>query len=179
MRTCVIAVLAALALGSCASLSEDACRRGNWTGIGLADGAAGRLESYVGRHAEACAEVGVTPDVTAWRAGRQQGLALYCTSENAYDLGRRGAGLAPVCGGDVSALAAANRQGRVQYQIEREIDRLEGENRDLAWRIEALRDGKTTPEERRLIRAWRADMRWNALRAQSLALERLTYGWPR
>lgn len=171
--------VAALVLTGCASLSEDACRRGNWAGIGLTDGAAGRPETYVQRHAEACADVGVVPALTEWRAGRTRGLALYCTPENAYDVGRRGAPLNAVCTGtDQRLLAQANREGRLYHEISQEIRWLADENRRLEYRIDALLEGEMTAEKRGLIRAYRDDLRWNAFRAQRLALERLRYGFP-
>jgi hypothetical protein len=89
------AVLAALA--ACASLSEDACRAGDWRGIGLRDGAAGRADGYVANHAEACAEIGVIPDIVAWGAGRAEGLTLYCTPQNAFDIAARGSRINAVC----------------------------------------------------------------------------------
>lgn len=171
-------ILVALGLASCASLSDDACRRGNWAGIGLADGAAGRPKSYLGRHIEACGPLGIVPEVAEWQAGRQRGLALYCTPRNAYEVGRRGGRLAPVCDDETRALVAANLQGQALHEIERRIDRLRDENRDLDLRIAALRGGERTDEKRRLIRAWRAEQQWNALDAQMLALERLRYGRP-
>ena len=70
-----LALLALLALASCASLSEEACRAGDWRGIGFRDGAAGRADSFVARHAKACADVGVTPDLDEWRAGRAESHA--------------------------------------------------------------------------------------------------------
>ena len=59
----LLALLSAMILSSCAPLSEDECRAGNWQAIGQADGAEGRDLNYIDQHAEACAEYGVAPDV--------------------------------------------------------------------------------------------------------------------
>lgn len=179
MRALILFVFVTLGLASCASISEETCLRGNWAGIGLTDGAAGRPGTYIQRHAEACAEVGVVPDLAEWRTGRAQGLELYCTPENAYEVGRRGAPLNAVCtGGDQRLLAQANRQGRIYHRISQEIRWLVDENRSLEYRIDALLEGEMTPEKRSLIRSYRDDLRWNAFEAQTLAFERLRYGFP-
>lgn len=123
----VFAILgAALSLGSCASLSEDACRSGDWFSIGVADGERGRTASYLAEHAEACGEFGITTDRAAWDAGRLQGLRTYCTVQSAYAEGRRSRSLQPVCpAADVDRLQLANETGRSYRRIELEIERLE------------------------------------------------------
>ena len=61
----------ALLLGSCATMSEDQCRVGDWGGQGLRDGSAGLPMSRLDDHAEACAKHGVAPDVTPYRSAYQ------------------------------------------------------------------------------------------------------------
>ena len=120
-------ILAAFAtIGSCTTLSEDACQSGDWFSIGAADGARGRTADHLSNHAQACDDFGVTPDPTAWEAGRQQGLRQYCTVENVYQEGRRSRSLQPVCPADqFERLQAANITGRTYRRIELEIERLE------------------------------------------------------
>ena len=89
--------IAMLALASCASLNEDQCRAGDWREIGFADGAEGRGADRIEAHRKACADFGVVPDTAAWRAGRDQGLRLYCLPAKAYDVGSRGLSIAPGC----------------------------------------------------------------------------------
>lgn len=133
-----LAILAAtLALGSCTTLSEDACRSGDWFSIGAADGARGRSADHLSDHAKACADFGVVPDPVAWEQGRQQGLRQYCTVETVYRDGRRSRSLQPVCPADqVERLQAANIAGRTYRRIELEIESLERDifriNRDAA-----------------------------------------------
>lgn len=172
----VVAGLALLALAACASLSEEACRAGDWAGIGFRDGAAGRPDGYVARHAEACAEVGIAPDLAAWRAGRAEGLTVYCTRANAYELGRRGTRLAAVCpGADALALAAANDRGLRWWELGREIDRLEAEVAELDRRIDRLLEDDLDRDGRRLVRALRADAAARERALRLLAAERARY----
>lgn len=162
MRAAPFAPLAAMLLASCATLSEEECRSGNWNAIGVSDGMAGRSEGFVANHAEACSELGVTPDFAAWNAGRLAGLGSYCTPERAYSAGQRGQRLNPVCGGyDLRALAAANMAGLRYHEVDRDIDAVRGQIRAAGNRIDALRDGDTTKGERAEIRRLRRDIdRW-------------------
>ncbi|MBP7240672.1 DUF2799 domain-containing protein [Amaricoccus sp.] len=147
------AAFLALFLGSCATLSEDACRGGDWQGVGYRDGAAGRAEGFLANHAEACAEYGIAPDAAAWLAGRAQGLHAYCTPQNAFEAGMRGGRLNPVCpAGDRWRLAAAEERGLRINGLEREIDGLETENREARRRIDKILKGEVGPEERRRLR---------------------------
>ena len=164
MRAAPFAPLAALMLAaSCATLSEEECRAGDWHAIGVSDGMAGRSEGFLGNHAEACAALGIAPDPAAWAAGRAEGLRAYCTPERAYSSGRRGQRLGPVCGGyDQRALAQANLAGLRYHEAGRDIDQVRGQIRSAERRIDTLRDGDTTKGERAEIRRLRRDIdRWH------------------
>lgn len=124
-------VVGAALIASCAPISEEQCRGGNWQAIGFADGTKGRDASIVGTYAETCAEFGATPDLQAYTAGRQAGLLQYCTPANAYDLGRRGRRIAPVCTADSTlAMQPAHRTGLRYHEFETQIDEIEDRIRD-------------------------------------------------
>ena len=121
MRILPVLILAPF-LAACASLTAEQCLSGNWSDIGYNDGINGRSVEYIGNHFEACAEVGVTPDVRAWQEGREQGLLRYCTPENAYITGRNGANFNNVCPAEQSAsLSLAYNWGGEYYDISQEI----------------------------------------------------------
>ncbi|MDJ1007913.1 MAG: DUF2799 domain-containing protein [Paracoccaceae bacterium] len=129
----------AVFLGACATLSEDACRSGDWFSIGAADGAKGRLPGFLSNHAEACAEYGITPDRAEWEAGRQQGLRTYCTPATVYAEATRGRQLSPVCPAeDLDLLTRAHETGRQYWRIEQRIDRLKGDLRDIRRAVHDL-----------------------------------------
>jgi hypothetical protein len=135
----MLAVGVLTVLAGCASLSEEQCRAGDWRGIGFADGAQGRAPDHVERHQKACAKVGIAPDVQAWLAGRQEGLARYCTPSNAYDEGRRGRTIAPWCTADQrAAMQPAYERGRAYYEIGQDIDAERRDLRDLDDLIRVL-----------------------------------------
>lgn len=138
-----------LLLASCASLSEDACRSGDWAGIGVRDGMAGRGPSYVREHVDACGEYGIMPDLTLWEAGRQEGLKTYCTPRSAWEEGARGRILKDVCA-NAEALRDDNRRGLRYYRIGKEISRLERDIHQINDRIFSLSEGD--PERVSLIR---------------------------
>lgn len=117
--------LALALLAGCATLDRSECLTADWRAIGLADGAEGYGPDRLDAHRADCARYGVTPDAAAWEAGRQAGLASYCTPENAYRVGAIGAELSDQCPAeDMPELQAAWNEGSLRYAIEREISAL-------------------------------------------------------
>lgn len=122
----------ALLLNACAgtSLSEKECLAADWQTIGYQDGANGKPASYIGAHREACAEVGIAPDLQAYRAGREEGLLTYCRPQKGFALGRRGARYNGVCPPHLEGdFVAALNAGRGLREREQE---LKGIRRDIA-----------------------------------------------
>ena len=68
-----------LIVSGCATLNEEECLTANWQIIGLEDGSEGHLETYLGKHREACAKYGVTPDLEQYRIGHAEGVQSFCT----------------------------------------------------------------------------------------------------
>jgi len=135
-------------LMSCASLSEEACRTGDWETIGYNDGVRGRAESFITEHREACSEYGIAPNTTVWLRGRIEGLKQYCTPDNAYTVGRRGRELSNVCpSAQQSDLRLANFFGLRFYEVDREIDALEDEIDDIQLILATNFIGELTPEQ--------------------------------
>ena len=118
-RSCLVGTLA---LGGCASLSENECQTANWRLIGYEDGAAGRPAARLGEHREACSDYGITPDLQAYRRGRDEGLREYCQPRRAYQLGRHGSAYPHACTGELeNGLLAAYRDGKELHTLESEI----------------------------------------------------------
>jgi len=90
MMRIAIGLLVALALSACAFISESQCRSGDWRGIGAGDGERGLGPERWSEFTKACAAYGVQPAQADYEAGRQAGLARYCTPENAFQRGAIG-----------------------------------------------------------------------------------------
>ena len=115
-------------LASCATLSEEQCRGGNWYDIGLQDGKAGRTADYLGKHAKACSKFGIAPNQSQWEDGRQDGLPLYCRPAQAWREGAKGRSLSPVCPAEsLERLEQANWRGRTYHRIGQDIAEAERE----------------------------------------------------
>ena len=142
MRRLIIAAAAggaALALGSCATMSAEQCTAGDWSGQGYIDGQAGMTMSHLDEHTEACAKHGVTPDAAAYAAGRQQGLLHYCTPGKGFEVGRTGSGYAGVCPSDLEAdFNYGYRDGQIVHEAEAALSRARSRVDSFGARLEEL-----------------------------------------
>ena len=128
----ICAALGFLTLASCASLSEETCKAGDWERIGFNDGVSGQSPDRIFTHARACNDYGIAPNKTLWAVGREEGLKLYCTPQNAYSEGADGDRLRPVCPLDERPpLLAQNERGLTWYRLGRDIDDAEDRIRQI------------------------------------------------
>ena len=139
--------VAAVALASCAPISEDQCRGGDWGSIGMADGQKGRLISILDKYAETCAEFGIAPNRETYLQARAEGLKFYCTPQNAYQVGRNGGRLNNVCTPDVQqSIRPAYNNGHRYHEITERMDDLDDRVDDLQNELSSLRSQDQTPE---------------------------------
>lgn len=161
MRRNLILLPFLLVLAGCASLTPQQCVQGDWQNIGYGDGVAGRLPDYINAHREACAEVGVLPDYQTWLRGYNAGLQAYCTPQNAYQRGRDGQSMAPVCPAESRpTLSYATDWGLQYYELAQEIRELRAEILRIQTVIIAeLSYPDLTPEDADRLARLRFDMR--------------------
>ena len=157
-----IALLAGL--GGCATLSPDECLYADWRTIGYEDGLQGRGLSVLSQHRQACAKVGVAPDLDAYQAGRSEGVRVFCRPANAYQQGRLGHPYNGVCPADMEReFLAAHGEGMVIFNLEADVNVVAGRIASIDYdigdaerRIEqaqnTLEDEDLSRERRRLIR---------------------------
>jgi len=141
--TVLLLPIAVLAISACstATLSKDECRTVDWRTVGYEDGVAGRSGERIGAHRRACAEHGVTPDLEAYRKGREEGLREFCQPHNGYRAGVTGAPYYDVCPEDLAPAFL------VQYESGRELYRYEQRVRDADARLVAKRSEITRLED--------------------------------
>jgi hypothetical protein len=170
-----LALAALLALGSCATLTEEECRAGDWFQIGVNDGAEGRGTDHIEAHRRACARAGVSPDVESWLRGRERGLRLYCRPEKAYAVGRNGRSIAPGCtAAELERMRPAHDWGMRYYDIGVEIRAIEGDIRAIDAELVRLPPDATGTRARLLAERARLEARLGLLRAQ----QRRYASWP-
>ncbi|QMU59678.1 MAG: DUF2799 domain-containing protein [Boseongicola sp.] len=130
---------AAISLAACATLDDDTCRAGDWEQIGFKDGVNGRGPAFIRQHAKACNDIGIAPVRSLWESGRQDGLKLYCTPDNAYDEGADGRHLRDVCPVEgVDVLEYQNDRGLTWYRIGRDIRQAEARIREINAELKKL-----------------------------------------
>ena len=149
-----------LTLVSCASLNEDDCLSMDWATLGYEDGAAGHTGKRIGKHREACAKYGVSPNLEAYNSGRNDGLKEYCRPANAYTVGVSGAQYKGVCPSELAdEFTHAYEDGRHLYSLEQTFQQTRSEITTKENRLTKLDkrsnkvdselvNGDTTPEER-------------------------------
>lgn len=141
-------------------MSKDECRTVDWRTVGYEDGVAGQPGDRIGEHRRACAEHGVTPDLSAYLAGREAGLREYCQPHNGYRAGVNGYTYYDTCPGDLApAFEQAYDEGRRLYVRERRVADAEEQIEDRRREIRRLEDrvaesafdvvdSNATPEQR-------------------------------
>ncbi len=145
------AAVAATLLAGCASMSESECRVADWGRVGLADGSRGERESRLADYTEDCGKVGVVPDATAYRKGRDTGIASFCTATNGWREGTQGhTGKAAACLGQpgYEAFVRYLDAGMQVYRIRTQLEQNDSETSRLQMRL----DASTNDDEKRRLR---------------------------
>jgi hypothetical protein len=135
LKMAVVFLMVALLTG-CASLSREQCQRGDWYGIGMADGQAGETASRKDQHVRACSEYGIQINDQQYLDGYARGQIDYCRIDNAFESGLRGRRYQHVCPPAIDALfERCNRAAYEVYRIKGELDRLEDQIDNQEFRL--------------------------------------------
>lgn len=158
------ALAAAALLASCASMSEKECLSADWHDQGYRDGRNGQSLSRIEDHREACAKVGVAPDLAAYKAGRAKGILEYCTADNGVREGRRGASYRNACPPELEGRFLDHyRAGKRVYDAEQRVNNLDSRARDLQRRLEKEKDD----DKRKRLRQELRDLDWSLRNARN------------
>lgn len=114
----IVLASAFLAIAGCGSMSERECQALDWRTIGYEDGVAGYSGNRIGQHRKACGKHGVTPNLSEYQAGREQGLREFCKPANGFRVGARGNRYNGVCPADMDGeFSDAYQSGRQLYVL--------------------------------------------------------------
>lgn len=170
MRHCLTAllmVLAAALLAGCETVSKEQCVAGDWSEIGRAHAAQGYPSSRFDDVIKDCGRHGITPDPQAYMSGWDQGVQLYCTPLNGFNLGRQNTSLSPICPPNLVAEAErAHRLGKRIWttrdkvtQLERRIDNRQSEIDRLRSELDRIDCREKKGDERIACRDRQNDLR--------------------
>lgn len=163
MRISVLTMLMlALGVSGCASMSADECVASDWYTIGFEDGSRGHTAARLGDHRKACAKHGIAPDLTAYRAGHEEGLRDFCKPSRGFRLGSGGGNYNGVCSAELEpAFLDAYNSGYQLYNLRSQVDSVshqigarESELETTKARIretEAALISRETPMEERVL----------------------------
>ena len=106
----------AFTIAGCTSMSKKDCENADWHTIGYNDGARGIYFSNLDSYRQRCSEYQITPDANAYQTGWNQGIRMYCTSDNGYRAGVSGQAYKNICPADVApGYRVGWQQGVQQY----------------------------------------------------------------
>lgn len=179
-------VLCAVALTGCAAMSQKECQLGDWHTVGFNDGARGVPVTRLGDYAQACSKYGVSPDLTSYRSGYDQGLETYCRDGNGFAVGSSGGAYNGVCPASLEPqFMQGFRAGRQLFEMQASVNDLQGQIaageqslRETAEQIaaaEAAVISDSTPSDQRaalLLRIAELSQRQGALRSEIDELQR-------
>lgn len=173
--TPVAMVAAAIVLSSCASMSEDQCRRADWQAQGERDGASGQPPGRIDAHREACAKAGVTPDAMRWQQGWRRGVLSYCTPRSAWQEGARNQTYQGACRDyDENNFLRWHRLGHDVYKARSERDKIQSD----IDKAEAQLKKAEKEDERKTLRDRIRNLDQDKARVRRL-IETLELGAPR
>ena len=105
-------------LAGCSSMSANECLATDWRTVGYEDGVSGYSGDRVGQYRKACTKHGITPDLTQYQGGRDQGLKEFCKPLNGFRVGARGRGYNGVCPAQLDGpFLTAYESGRQLYNL--------------------------------------------------------------
>jgi len=169
----VLTLSALLVLLSSCTISKKDCLRGDWQTIGYKDGRAGKSSDVINDYASSCAKHGTTPDASAYTAGFDAGILLYCTPENGFEKGEKNLDYRGVCPVDLEPAfldkyIAGLEVAMVELEIDYDRDSLEldllREERD---RRES--DGDSLSKVNKEIKSAGNSLRYNTQQRESIS----------
>ncbi len=138
-----------LALSGCASLNQSECLTANWQTIGFEDGAKGRLPAQIGEHRKACAKYGISPNLSAYQQGHENGLHQYCTERTGFNRGQNGATYNGACPKNLeAAFLTGYHKGRELHELKQIIRQNKSTISNHERELESLHHQIETKEKR-------------------------------
>jgi hypothetical protein len=148
----------AFIFGSCASTPKH-CQEADWYELGRRDGATGKPIDYA-QHRRMCLKSDLTLNEDLYHNGRHAGLLEYCTSDNAFEMGKSGQTYQFVCPANLEdAFLARYRQGQSVFRLQTANASLQDKIRTLEVEIKFSRS-----ERREAINAELSELRQNRSR---------------
>lgn len=149
MRNTVLcgALCAVVLLSGCATLSESQCIAGDWQTVGYRDGTNGTASAQLLQHQNACMKHGITPDRDTYLLGWNEGVEQYCQPGNGFNVGKQGGGYSSICPAHLkNAYYTAYQDGRLIYNAQSEVDRINRQISQKQSRIEQLQEDMSKTE---------------------------------
>ncbi|WDE07531.1 DUF2799 domain-containing protein [Thalassomonas viridans] len=164
LKPVLLAGLASLLFG-CATMSKEECLVADWYTIGLEDGSEGKPAAHIGEHRKACADAGVSPNITRYNAGRKAGLKDYCVASRGYQLAMSGDAYHGVCRGpQEKGFLKGFKNGKIVYQAKAALEQVSSDINSALAQEKALKKKISKKEAVILADESSAEQRKDALK---------------
>jgi len=141
MAKILLLVLVLVSLIGCSSLSKRNCEEGNWKTLGVEDGKNGTKLAKIDTYIKECKSYGLTVDESAYKAGRDEGLKIFCQPEHGFLIGKLSQEYPRVCPGHLEAAFLQKYQlGRQIAQQKYELSLMHGRITSLEGEIDRSQD---------------------------------------
>ena len=158
-------------LQGCASLSREECELGDWENVGKEDALSGFASSRFKEHVKACKRHKVRPSVQDYAKGYEVGRTHYCTTSNAFRVGRNGYRYEGICPISLAPdFEAAYGLGRAIHDKETAIASAQFDLDEIADQLSDMRD--LPDEDIKWSRLQRLKRERRSLRQEIMRLER-------
>ncbi len=147
--TLMFPLAALLMTAGCASMSEEECRNADWYQQGMREALDGQTRDRLQEDREACAKVGVVPDIARYMAGYDKGIRQFCTPQNGARWGQAGRYYQGTCPADMDAEFRDRYQaGKAVYDADNKLKNLRNQQDDKQRKLEQSKDDKTRKQLR-------------------------------
>src|SRR5690625_561949 len=135
-------VIAVVVMSGCATMTESECATADWHDVGYKDGRNGKPRDYMQERSTDCAKRGYALDAKKYQAGRDQGIAQYCTAENGRSEGLKGHPYLDACPAQLERdFLAPYRAAKRVYDAQEKVDELNRQSDHLTHQLKKEKQG--------------------------------------
>jgi hypothetical protein len=138
-----VAILSIGLIGGCSGVSKKSCNQTNWKEQGISDGKKGLAAEGILKTEKSCASKGSEFPITEYKDGWMEGIAVYCSPENGFNMAKEGKTL------NINNCPIEFRPALEQnIKLGKEFAGVESKIKDLQKQKESMKDDRQDVKEK-------------------------------